>query len=360
MRLVLAALVFACAGLGQLADVLARYKVPAPPDGLDRGVTRYGVLDEPASFHLFFHSGSDQRLNAWRYDKREGGWLQRTFETPRRGSIINVTGSRHFLFVKTHLTPSAGDTLVFTRDLEYREALSGWPLAVFGEDQLVWQHSMVHFAPVHAAEVSIYDPRSGEQRQIYPLKPYPPIRRAHMEKIAAARKLDYEWFTNHVWGDVVVNNRTRSLAFEIAFDNKEYLSERDKLRIEVFRDYRRRGGGGPSRELLMAIGSDLRRLRRMDREREALELFEGKVRVVAEALAERNVDVDVAPEVWRQFVDLANGPAEFTRAVYIFRNLSADEPVNYREAPFADVGRLCGSDALAACLEPEALARIFR
>ena len=366
-RFVVAAAVLAFPVFGQLADVLAKFKVSAPPGGLDRDVKSYGVLDDATNFHLFFHTGSSDELNAWRYDKRKGGWLQKTFEPPRHGSIINVTGSRSFLFVKTHLTPSAGDTLVFTRDLDYREALHGWPLAVFGEDQLVWQHSMVHFAPVHAAEVSLYDPRTGERQQIYPLKPFPPVREAHIERITSARKaapgpdLDYEWFTNHVWGDVVVNNDSRSLAFEIAFDNKEYLSERDKLRIEVFRDYRRRGGGGPSRELLTGIGSDLRRLRGMDREREALELFEGKARMMAQALAEGDVDVDVAPEVWQQFVDLANGPREFTRVVYVFRNVSADEPVDCREVPLADVRRLCGrSDTAAACLEPEALARVFR
>ena len=139
------------------------------------------------------------------------------------------------------------------------------------------------------------------------------------------------------------------------------MSERDVLRIEVFHGYRQRGGDGPSQAMLLAIGSDLRRMRRMGREREALDLFEGEARTVAAALLDGNVDEEaVAPEIWRQFSRLADGPREFTRAVYVFRNLLIEEPPNYREVPVADVPRLCGSGALAGCLEPEALARIFR
>ena len=134
-------------------------------------------------------------------------------------------GQREVVYEKKHRNPSAADTLVYTRDGEYVETLPGWPLAVSDDDLLVWQHSQVHFAPVHAVEVSIYDPRTGGRRQIYPLDPFPPIRQVHMEKIRAARKaapgpdLDHGWFTNHVAGEVVVNNVTGSLAFEIAFDN---------------------------------------------------------------------------------------------------------------------------------------------
>ena len=45
---------------------------------------------------------------------------------------------------------------------------------------------MIHFAPTHWLEVYMYDPRSGVDRQIYPLKPYGEPRVTFMKAVEQA------------------------------------------------------------------------------------------------------------------------------------------------------------------------------
>jgi hypothetical protein len=145
------------------------------------------------------------------------------------GSALSARKGGGMLLIETHVNPSAGCTLVLAPDLAVRDVLSGWPVAVFADGRVVYQHSQPHFFAVHPLEVSIYDPRSRTHRAIYPPRPPPPLRLAHMLKIQAMYSPDWcaarnhpcdpERFDERIEGPVVVGDRTGALAFVVAFDN---------------------------------------------------------------------------------------------------------------------------------------------
>src|ERR1700746_3682239 len=107
--------------------------------------------------------------------------MHRSFSTatmppPARGRASRLhTGrprllicSAHASYLGTHLNPSAGCTIVLSRDLAVQGVLPGWVLALFADGAIVYQRSQVHFAPTHYAELFLHDDPHHRDVQIYP------------------------------------------------------------------------------------------------------------------------------------------------------------------------------------------------
>jgi hypothetical protein len=131
--------------------------------------------------------------------------------------------------LSTHLSPSAECTLVLSADLAIRTVLYGWPLATLADGSIVYHRSQIHFAPVHAAEIAIYNRKTGRSYTIYPSKPYQAVRQAEIAKLTPFFDAHTDWcnqhnhpcdpelFDNALDGEVVVNNQTDALAFVIDY-----------------------------------------------------------------------------------------------------------------------------------------------
>jgi hypothetical protein len=84
------------------------------------------------------------------------------------GSSAGLTEQGANVYLETHLTPSASCTIVLTQDLSVKAALSGWILGFVGDRYAVFHESMVHFAPTHPLNVSVYDTVTGRTTRLYP------------------------------------------------------------------------------------------------------------------------------------------------------------------------------------------------
>jgi hypothetical protein len=122
--------------------------------------------------------------------------------------------------------------------LRFVDSVYGWVLACYGDGTVIYYRSQRHFAPTHYAEIYIYDPRTGVDRKIYPVKPYEKERVEHIEKVRAAYErrgmqwfaknnhhMDPELFNSSLSSKVAIHEKSRSLAFVIAFDNKEWWED---------------------------------------------------------------------------------------------------------------------------------------
>ena len=87
---------------------------------------------------------------------------------PCMGSAVGITEAGDMLYVGLHLSPSAECLLVTSRDLKVKKTLYGWPVAHFSSGSIVLRKSMVHFAPTHPLELSVFDPSSSALTPIYP------------------------------------------------------------------------------------------------------------------------------------------------------------------------------------------------
>jgi hypothetical protein len=159
------------------------------------------------------------------------------------GSPLGLRRSTNFFYVELHLTPSACATLVLTKDFAVHGTLCGWIEAISPEETVVYQNSMVHFAPTHSAEISVYNPRTGFRRRIYPREPFGEIRKAQVEKIRKTyEEIGVDWFRVHnhhadpkrsdcfirypEGGTVAIDDGTRSLAFIVNFEGRDFSAER--------------------------------------------------------------------------------------------------------------------------------------
>ncbi len=154
------------------------------------------------------------------------------------GSVIGINHTKNGFYLFAHINPSAGTTIMLSPALEFRDTVFGAFLGDFANGPVVYANSMVHFAPTHPGHVSVYDPTTKSDREIYPMKPYQAIRLAHIAKVKAAYdKLGKDWlrahnhhgdpeqFSNYI-GKAATSDATESLAFIASFDNVE--SEADE------------------------------------------------------------------------------------------------------------------------------------
>ena len=171
----------------EIQDVLKAACVPFPPNpSLDTGlpITSYELFNNSSQFVLAYYvaNGSDllePPLRLLHYDKLNGVWSTAQFsdieteaqpdlKAPCLGSAVGITEAGDMFYVGLHLSPSAECLLVLSHDLTLKKTLYGWPVAHFSSGAIVLQKSMVHFAPTHPLELSLFEPASGKLTPIYP------------------------------------------------------------------------------------------------------------------------------------------------------------------------------------------------
>jgi len=210
---------------------------------LNERITSFAVLDSATHFVIAYYidDGSgllSPPLLVGRYNKKEQGWKTtalRNVGAPFLGTEVNCLGSvtairqmPGFIFIDTHLNPSAGCLVVFSDDLAVRKALSGWYLAAFRSGLLVFHRSQIHFAPTHPMEIAVYNLQSDAQTQIYPPL-QDPIRAEYVERLRSLMpgedwcrehntSCDPRQFSNEIWGAVAVNEEAGAMAFVARFD----------------------------------------------------------------------------------------------------------------------------------------------
>jgi len=151
---------------------LVQHHVPVPADAgdIDRPITSYSVSDDVDFFAIAYYPVSPdnllQDLTIRTFDKRTGTWQRASFGSI--GSVLEITRHKGLLYVRGHDSPSAGPLLVLSQDLHERRKLDGWPELLLDDGRVVFQRSMRHFAPTHAAVLAVYDPVANTERTFYP------------------------------------------------------------------------------------------------------------------------------------------------------------------------------------------------
>ena len=190
-----------------LAEELAKHGMEATalPDA-DSRITSSAVLDEPSWFGIAYYwdDGSGllpDTLRVRTYDKRTKQWQSAEIEGPF-GGIVRLHHAGNWWYVVGHSTPSAAPTLVLSRDLRLIRELNGWTQLVLPDGRLIYQHSMVHFAPAHPGSLGFYDPATNTDVPLFP----------------AARVADNsrEFFVDRSFSDLRLAGTPASIAFSVS------------------------------------------------------------------------------------------------------------------------------------------------
>jgi hypothetical protein len=391
-----------------LREVLRAQKAPGAGQSLpnlDKTITSYQVLDDAKNFLIAYYvndgSGTlDGPLVVSRFDKPAQIWQTKELSSAvlRNDSCLgSATGAQSVgdrIYLELHINPSASCTLVLSRDLAVQKVLSGWFLAPFADGRVVYHGNEIHFAPVHAAELSLYDPRTNQESKIYPRKPFQSVRAAHIEKMLGFyahnpdwcnthnNPCDPEWFDNDIQGDVSVSDKTDSLAFVVQFDNTNYWTDKERARLEAFRETRNHLKEHPDAApdsapdaLLLYFFSDLGRIGRLNMKQAVLDLFVSSPELhdflaaafeAKEAAPERFQDFTAKfgprwgnEPLRKQFLQGIETPPEFTSVLYVYRNLAHPDAIEYRELSPSDWKARYGGAPPAKALEADTLQQIF-
>lgn len=387
-----------------LREVLRAQNAPASDQSLpnlDKTITSYQVLDNAKNFLIAYYVNNGQAaldapLIVSRFDRLARTWQTKEFSRNELqddsclGSAIGAHSLADRIYLELHINPSASCTLVLSHDLAVQKALSGWFLAAFADGRVVYHDNEIHFAPVHAAELSLYDPRTNQEIKIYPRKPFQSIRAAHIQKMlgfyahnpdwcnAHNNPCDPEWFDNDIQGEVSISDKTDSLAFVVQFDNTNYWTDAERAKLEAFRETRKHLKEHPDAApdaVLLYFFSDLGRIGRLNMKQTLLDMlvpspelhdflaaaFEAK-----EASPEQFQDFKAKIEPkWgneplrKQFLQAIEMPPEFTNILYVYRNLAHPDGIEYREILLGDWKSRFGGAPPAKALEAETLRQIF-
>jgi hypothetical protein len=154
------------------AELLAR-NLPVPRDAADlqQPITSYSVLDDGRGFVIAYYAlEADTTLHELRirsYDKRTRTWRSKTFPEPI-GPVLHIVRGAGHLYISGHSSPSAAPLLVLSDALELKRELDGWPALALDDGRVVFQRSMVHFAPAHGGALALYDPVADREVPLYP------------------------------------------------------------------------------------------------------------------------------------------------------------------------------------------------
>lgn len=177
------------------------------------------------------------------YDARHQRWLQAHLDAPPPplgsqrsgegqlplGSVLSANFAGNYIYIKLHYSPSATMTVQLSRDLKPLASFDGWLLGSLSDGTVVFQNSMVHFAPTHAARLSLFNPQTHATTRIFPLRPYGGIRAAHLKALSAAyQAIGLQWMAEHNFptdpdaGDAYlmgryVNEATNAAAFAVSY-----------------------------------------------------------------------------------------------------------------------------------------------
>lgn len=241
-----------------LREILAAEQLPADAEkirNLDKRITSGSELRYASRFLIAYYVyDPSERLNPPMfldlYDRRTRQWTSRSIESATAnwngidvdclGSVLGIKAFSDFVLLDTHLSPSAGCVLILSSDLKLRGSLCGWVLGKFGENEVIYERSQVHFAAVHPAEVAIYDLRGKRDETIFPPKTPTAIRQARIEQLREFYKTHEKWcrenndpcdpeqFDSELEDRVATDDREKSLAFIISYEQIQMFQGEQK------------------------------------------------------------------------------------------------------------------------------------
>jgi hypothetical protein len=200
-----------------LGEVLSQngQRTPAGLVGRDSWpITSYATRSDSTGFAITYYRRDGELLGDTLFvslrDEKSGGWTHAEVLRVRTttadstsyilGSATRITLGPEYIYVDTHLTPSAGTLLVLTRSLLPVVMVKGWSELVLPDGSMVYQKNLVHFAATHPAELRFFDPRGKRDLAVYPSLPYAEVRRSYIERVREMwSRLGDDWFrlNNH-------------------------------------------------------------------------------------------------------------------------------------------------------------------
>ncbi len=237
-----------------LRQALAAKHLPTDAGKLanfDKSITSWAELDDANQYVIAYYvDGGRDVLNRpiflERYDRKREDWTSGSLADAETksgaidvdcfGAILSVRAAAKRLLVDTHINPSAGCLLVLSADLKLEVGLYGWLERMLGEDTLIYQRSQIHFAPVHPAEIALYDLRTRRDVTLFPRKPDSAIRRARTAQLAEFYKANKEWcnknddpcdpenFDSALQGEVATNETEAAVAFLISYEQIQLVA----------------------------------------------------------------------------------------------------------------------------------------
>jgi hypothetical protein len=242
-----------------LRQVLSAENLPLDPEtlhNLDKTITSGAELDDATEFVIaYMLYEPSERLNPPlfidQFDRHTRRWRSARFGDAQgrvqeidgecSGSVLSITTAGRRLILDTHINPSAGCLLVISPNLELEASVYGWLVGRLGEDELVYERSETHSAPVHSAEIALYDLRTKRDTTIFPRKPDQAIRSARIAQLKEFYKTRENWcqkwddpcdpesFDSELSSDVKTNEAEHALAFVISYEQiQDYPNDEAK------------------------------------------------------------------------------------------------------------------------------------
>jgi hypothetical protein len=242
-----------CTHAETLREALSAKNVPlakAKLANLDKGITSGAELDDSNQFVIAYYldnkEGSlEPPLYLERYDKKRDVWDSTAVSADRSGepaidsvcfgSVLQVKAIGRRLLLDTHINPSAGCVLVVSADLKVETSFDGWVLGRLNDDKIVFHRSEVHFAPVHPAELAIYDLAKKHDWTIFPPKTATPVRKAREAQLAEFYKGKEDWcnknddpckadeFDSDIAVPVVTNTAEGAVGVHVSYEQIQFV-----------------------------------------------------------------------------------------------------------------------------------------
>jgi len=151
---------------------------------------------------------------------------------------------RKFALASVHINPSAEWLFVISSDFKLVRELMGWELAVLPGESIVYHKNQVHFAPTHTLEISVFDPSSVTDRQIYPPATETEVRRSFITRVEKAydaigagwfrennHPMDPERFDSELASAVTVDEQAGTMTFPVTFGGREPLTFSERVLV---------------------------------------------------------------------------------------------------------------------------------
>jgi hypothetical protein len=199
--------------------------------------------------------GVDDTIHVLLRDAATGTWS--SLSAPQRdeeqyevsldaGPIVRLQLSRGYVYVDTYLNPSAGLLIVIGRDGKSRMGLWGTSLAVLTDERVLYLSSQPDGGHVRLLDVRLYQPGQANSVQLYPNRPWLPLRQAFIDRVAElmARRpktwfaendypSDPAFYDSTVLGKPVFDGLQRHVAFIVEFGSISSIVSPTPERIVV-------------------------------------------------------------------------------------------------------------------------------
>jgi hypothetical protein len=159
---------------------------------------QYAGYDSSDEFVLAYNrvasSGAiEQHLHFVHLDKLKQTWTAAEFPGMQteilpgtvglcEGTVGGVQKADELFYVAIELSPSAECLVVISGDLKLQKVFSGWITAEFSSGAVVLEGSTRHFAPTHPLRLSVFNPRDGSIKSIYPVE-NDPFRARYIQRL---------------------------------------------------------------------------------------------------------------------------------------------------------------------------------